>query len=132
MASISESVERELQRVIARNKGKIIDEAVVYAFCYPYETIRYVDGSKHLTGSWGFEFLEEPWYHWHSRIARELFAPKGVVVHFSAPACWDNEVQSLPEDELKMIFRRIERSFGKRYKRCRFVVDPPRKAKEIA
>jgi hypothetical protein len=132
MACISESVETEIQKLIARSKGEIIDDAVIYAFCYPYETIRYIDGDKHLTGSWGIEYLREPWYYWYSTIARLLFAPKGAVVHFDEPLCWDNETISISENERLIIFSRIERFYGKRYKRCRFILDIPRQVKESA
>ena len=132
MAQINEAVERGIQKLLARAKGKIVDDAVIYSIFGPYETIRYIDGAKHLTGGCGLEFVSEPWYYWYSTIARDLFAPKGVVVSFDDPVCWDNETTPIPEDELRIILSRIEQSFGTRYKGCRFVLKPPKAQKEIA
>lgn len=131
MTYIKDSVERSIQEILAREKGKIVDGAVIYVIFGIFETIRYIDGDRHLTGGCNEEFIGEPWYYWYSTVARHLFAPKGVVVQFDAPVCWDNDIQPIPDNELQMIFARIRRIFGKRYKRCRFVVEPPRKVMEI-
>jgi hypothetical protein len=124
VSHIDDKTEQGIQTLFARNKGKSIDGAVIHVIFGLHETIRYIDGGKHLTGGCWLEFIGEPWYYWYSRIARELFAPRGVVVTFDVPVCWDNETMPIPEQELRVIFSRIERSFGKKYKRCRFVLEP--------
>jgi len=120
--AIGRKWEVEMQKIMARAKGIIVEDAVIYAIGYPYETLRYIEGERHLTGSWGLEYTSEPWYYWYSTVARWLFAPKGAVIHFKTPLCWDDKATPISEDDQQAIFSRIKRALG--YKRCRFVLEP--------
>jgi hypothetical protein len=124
MQRFSDAVEERIQRILPASTPILIEGSSVYLLSYQNDHfLRYVEENKHLTVGCRREVIGEPWYSSISVIARTLFAPKEYIVELSSPVCWDNELDHIPEDKLRVILSRIIKAVCRKYKRCKIEID---------
>jgi hypothetical protein len=124
MTKTIKSVEEEIQRILPRSTPIQIDGSLLYMLSFQGDVFyRYVEGTKHITGDYRHEYVNEPWYYWPSYIARFLFSTKQIVLKLDSPVCWDNEDDPISDEDLRGILSRIESALRKRYKRFKIEIN---------